>query len=93
MAQLPVIIAKGNGIETLKAYFEMHGSSLPHKLPPLTDNWEDEASYDAPHGVLTVWKDGDWEATFSLNSVATVIKGIPGITVGIPIGKTPLRPI
>ena len=81
MNHFGTITTQGEGLETLKAYFEMLGNSLPRKLPSRMVDWKDGARYDAPHGFLTIWKDGAWEATFSLASVTADIKRIPGVTV------------
>ncbi len=76
------LTTRGKGMRALRAYLEFFGhSTLPRKLPEKTADWQDGAQYEAPHGFLYVRSNGTWHATFSLQSLATDIQRVPGLTV------------
>lgn len=81
MSQFGTITTEGTGIDALKAYFALFGEKPSHKLPQNVVSWVDEARYDAPHGILTVWASGDWEVTYCVDSVVADIKRVRGLTV------------
>jgi|GEM_PF-4281506 len=68
-------------MRALQEYFEVLGNTLPRRLPEKTSDWQDGAQYDAPHGFLFLGSNGNWHATYSLQSVAAHIQRVAGLTV------------
>jgi len=70
MSEHEIVLTSGKGMDALKAYFAYLGdSNLPRKLPA-ESKWQNDATYDAPHGLVRVQSDGRWEARFAVLSVA-----------------------
>lgn len=75
------IVTQGKGVRALEAYFGLFNYPLPPELPKRAKDWGNGATYEAPHGFLTVGTGGSWQVTFALNSVAADIDRIPGLSV------------
>lgn len=69
MATYPVITTRAKGLGALKLYYAIFEEDLPRKFPARVTDWADDAQYDAPHGIVVIWRNREWEVTFSFRSV------------------------
>lgn len=94
MATYPVITTRAKGLGALKLYYAIFQKDLPREFPARGTAWVDNAQYDIPYGIVIIWSNYEWKATYSFKPVTgddvdpktlaeALRHAIPGATVTV----------